>query len=126
MIQLEALPLECYQLYFRSHLLSWSALRPHLHRLVATQLHRYVNPRHKAGLWVLGARVSNPAEAVPSHDRVHEVESENYAKAVLRCVRCSFDTFSFEFSDKEFRERFFEGVVLPLQADWEFATGGKI
>ena len=56
----------------------------------------------------------------------HEInndESENYAKAVLRCITCSFDTFSYEFDDSEFREKYYEGVVVPLQQDYEFISG---
>lgn len=52
-------------------------------------------------------------------------ESENYARAVLRCVKCSFDTFAFDFDDSEFREKFYEGVVVPLQEDYEYVTGGR-
>ena len=55
-------------------------------------------------------------------DRIHEREMENYAKSVLRCVRCSFDTFSCDFEDRVFREKFFKGVVTPLRADYEYAT----
>lgn len=52
-------------------------------------------------------------------DKIHEREMDNYAKAVLRCVRCNFDTFTCDFEDREFREKFFEGVVAPLRADYE-------
>lgn len=59
-------------------------------------------------------------------DHINKFESENYARAVLRCIRFNFDSFSFDFKDKEFREKFFEGVVVPLQENWEFVTGGKL
>ncbi|KAF2464631.1 uncharacterized protein BDR25DRAFT_307145 [Lindgomyces ingoldianus] len=59
-------------------------------------------------------------------DEINDLESENYAKAVLRCVRCNFDTFTYDFEDREFREKFYEGVVVPLQLDYEYATGRKI
>jgi len=52
-------------------------------------------------------------------------ESDNYARAVLRCVKCNFDTFAFDFDDAEFREKFYEGVVVPLQDDFEYVTGGR-
>ncbi|KAF2865617.1 hypothetical protein BDV95DRAFT_612491 [Massariosphaeria phaeospora] len=58
-------------------------------------------------------------------DEIHEAESENYARAVLRCIRCNFDSFQADFGDQEFREKYFEGVIMPLQTDWEFVTGGK-
>ncbi|KAI9690191.1 MAG: hypothetical protein M1822_009152 [Bathelium mastoideum] len=59
-------------------------------------------------------------------DRIHEREMENYAKSVLRCVRCSFDTFSCDFKDQGFREKFFKGVVEPLRANYEYATAGRL
>lgn len=58
-------------------------------------------------------------------DKIHEREMDNYAKAVLRCIRCSFDTFMCDFENRDFREKFFYGVVVPLRADFEYATGGK-
>lgn len=54
---------------------------------------------------------------------INEHESDNYAKAVLRCVTCSFDTFNFDFDDREFREKFYQGVVVPLQQDYEYISG---
>jgi hypothetical protein len=56
-------------------------------------------------------------------DEIHMRELPNYAKAVARCIHCSFDTFTHSFDDGEFRERFYEGVVVPLQDDYEYATG---
>ena len=53
---------------------------------------------------------------------IHHRELPNYAKAVLRCVHCNFDTFSYDLSEQEFMARFYEGVVVPLREDWEYAT----
>ena len=58
-------------------------------------------------------------------DTIHEREMENYAKAVLRCVRCSFDTFSCDFDDADFRKNFYTSVVAPLQADYEYTTSKR-
>jgi hypothetical protein len=58
-------------------------------------------------------------------DKIHEREIDNCAKAVLWCVRCSFDTFTCDFEDRGFREKILEGVVAPLRADYEHATGEK-
>jgi hypothetical protein len=58
-------------------------------------------------------------------DRIHEREMDNYAKAVLRCVRCNFDTFYCDFEDREFREKFHDGVLVPLRSDYEYAIGGR-
>jgi hypothetical protein len=49
-------------------------------------------------------------------------ESENYARAVFRCVNCTFDTFASDFDDKEFREAFYQAVVVPLLEDYEYVT----
>jgi hypothetical protein len=56
-------------------------------------------------------------------ERIESVEYENYAKAVVRCIRCSFDTFKLDFEDDDFREKFYEGVVVPLEKDWKYANG---
>jgi hypothetical protein len=56
--------------------------------------------------------------------RINEREMENYAKSVLRCVTCNFDTFSCDFENRVFREKFLNGVVAPLRADYEYATAG--
>jgi hypothetical protein len=56
-------------------------------------------------------------------DSIHNRELPNYAKAAVRCIRCTFDTFTYDFDDKDFRERFYEGVVMPLQEDYEYAMG---
>lgn len=56
---------------------------------------------------------------------LNNYESENYARAVLRCITCTFDTFAFDFNDREFREAFYQAVVVPLQDDYMHVTGGK-
>ena len=64
--------------------------------------------------------------AIRLADEMHTRELPNYAKAVVRCIRCDFDTFSFNFEETEFRDRFYDGVVAPLQEDYEYATGIRI
>ncbi|MCJ1264990.1 hypothetical protein MMC22_004865 [Lobaria immixta] len=49
-------------------------------------------------------------------------ELPNYANAVIRCVNCSFGTLTFSLNDDGFRESFYQGVVLPLQRDYEYVT----
>jgi hypothetical protein len=56
---------------------------------------------------------------------LNNYESENYARAVLRCITCTFDTFACDFDDREFREAFYQAVVIPLQEDYGHATGEK-
>jgi hypothetical protein len=56
---------------------------------------------------------------------LNNVESENYARAVLRCITFTFDTFAFDFDDREFREAFYQSVVVPLQEDYNYVTGVK-
>ena len=57
---------------------------------------------------------------------LNNYESENYARAVLRCITCTFDTFAFDFDNREFREAFYQAVVVPLQEDYGHVTGGKL
>lgn len=57
--------------------------------------------------------------------QIQEREMYNYANSVLRCIRFSFDTFSCDFQDRDLREKFFDGVVTPLRADYEYATMGR-
>lgn len=56
---------------------------------------------------------------------LNNYESENYARAVLRCITCTFDTFVFGFDKWEFREAFYQAVIVPLQEDYGHLTGGK-
>lgn len=53
---------------------------------------------------------------------IGERELPNYANAVIRCVNCSFGTLTFSLNDDGFRESFYQGVVLPLQRDYDYAT----
>ncbi|KAF8531431.1 hypothetical protein BDD12DRAFT_800092 [Trichophaea hybrida] len=50
-------------------------------------------------------------------------ESKNYADAARRCIHCCFDTSHFDLDSKEFRDLFYQGVVLPLQRDYDFIHG---
>ena len=56
-------------------------------------------------------------------DLIRTRELPNYAQAVTRCVSCDFGTPSYDFHDKDFRERFYEDVIVPLQKDYEYAVG---
>lgn len=54
---------------------------------------------------------------------LHQRELPNYAKATTRCINFNFETLAYDLNDQDFRARFYEGVVMPLRADWEYATG---
>lgn len=51
---------------------------------------------------------------------IHLRELPNYAKAVSRCVQFNFDTNVYDLTEEDFKERFYEGVVVPLKEDWEY------
>jgi hypothetical protein len=51
-------------------------------------------------------------------------ELRNFADATRRCVHCNFDGAVYDLSDDDFRERFYQGVVVPLQNDYEYACRG--
>lgn len=53
---------------------------------------------------------------------IDQREFINYAQATLRCVTCNFGTFTNDLNNDDFRERFYQGVILPLQQDYEYAT----
>lgn len=55
-------------------------------------------------------------------DSIHLRELPNYARAVVRCIRCNFDAFTCDFEDRDFRDGFYEGVVVPLREDYGYAT----
>lgn len=52
---------------------------------------------------------------------IHLRELPNYAKAASRCVELNFGTNVYDLTEGEFKERFYEGVVVPLKEDWEYA-----
>ena len=47
-------------------------------------------------------------------DSMRTRELPNCAQAVTRCVSCDFSTPSYNFHDKDFRERYYEDVIIPL------------
>lgn len=49
-------------------------------------------------------------------------EAQNYADAVTRCITGNFGTLNPSFDNKEYRESFYMGVVLPLEQDYEALT----
>lgn len=57
---------------------------------------------------------------------IRDRESQNYADAVTRCISGNFGTLDLSLDNKEFREYFYRGVVLPLQGDYKhFTQPGK-
>ena len=52
---------------------------------------------------------------------IHLRELPNYAKAASRCVHFNFDINVYDLTEEDFKERFYEGVVVPLKEDWEYA-----
>jgi len=56
-------------------------------------------------------------------DLMRTRELPDYTQAVTRCISCDFGMPSYNFHDKEFRERSYEDVIIPLQKDYEYAVG---
>lgn len=48
-------------------------------------------------------------------------ELPNYSNATRRCIHCNFDTSVYDLNNDGFRERFYQGVVVPLQEDYDYA-----
>jgi hypothetical protein len=55
-------------------------------------------------------------------ENIHNRELPNFANATRRCVHCNFDGAVYSLKDDDFRERFHQGVVLPLRQDYDYAT----
>jgi hypothetical protein len=53
-------------------------------------------------------------------------ELPNYADATRRCVHCNFEASVFSLDDDDFRERFYQGVVVPLRKDYEYVVSTAV
>ncbi|KAI4956191.1 hypothetical protein J4E91_000402 [Alternaria rosae] len=49
-------------------------------------------------------------------------ELTNYADATQRCIYCNFEASVFSLDDDDFRERFYQGVIVPLRKDYEYVV----
>jgi hypothetical protein len=57
---------------------------------------------------------------------IHRRELPNFANAAHRCVHCNFEGTVYSLNNDDFRERFHQGVILPLQRDYDYATGAGV
>lgn len=48
-------------------------------------------------------------------------ELPNFANATRRCIHCNFEGTVYSLNDDGFRERFYQGVIVPLQQDYDYA-----
>jgi hypothetical protein len=56
-------------------------------------------------------------------ENIHTRELPNFANAARRCVHCNFEATVYDLNNEDFRERFYQGVIVPLQKDYEYAMG---
>jgi hypothetical protein len=56
-------------------------------------------------------------------ENIHVRELPNFANAARRCVHCNFEATVYDLRNEDFRERFYQGVVVPLQQDYDYAVG---
>jgi len=49
-------------------------------------------------------------------------ELTNYADATQRCIHCNFEASVSSLDDDDFRERFYQGVIVPLRKDYEYVV----
>lgn len=47
-----------------------------------------------------------------------------YANATRRCIYCDFDSPVCNLDNVDFRERFYQGVIVPLQKDYDYVMDG--
>jgi hypothetical protein len=57
-------------------------------------------------------------------ETIYARELPNFADAVRRCVHCTFESSVYSLHDEKFRERFYQGVILPLNHDYEYVMSG--
>jgi hypothetical protein len=50
-------------------------------------------------------------------------ELPNFANATRRCIHCILDSSVYSLKDNDFRESFYQGVIVPLQKDYDFVMG---
>ncbi|KAF2867390.1 hypothetical protein BDV95DRAFT_610791 [Massariosphaeria phaeospora] len=55
-------------------------------------------------------------------ESIHTRELPNFANAARRCVHCNFDGVVYSLKNDSFRENFYQGVIVPLQQDYDYAT----
>jgi hypothetical protein len=55
-------------------------------------------------------------------EEIADRELSSFGDAVIRCVRLNFDTNATSLEDSDFRQMFYQGVVLPLQKLYDDAT----
>lgn len=51
-------------------------------------------------------------------------ELPQYANATRRCIYCDFDSLVCSLKNVDFRERFYQGVIVPLQKDYDYVMDG--
>ncbi len=54
-------------------------------------------------------------------EHIHTRELPNFANAARRCVHCNFEGTVYSLKNDDFRERFYQGVIVPLQQDYDYA-----
>jgi hypothetical protein len=53
-------------------------------------------------------------------------ELPNYADATQRCIHCNFEASAYSLDDDDFRERFYQGVIVPLRKDYEYVVSTAV
>jgi hypothetical protein len=56
---------------------------------------------------------------------MHEIRQEagdRYGNAVRRCIKCQFDQWYDDINSPDFRQAFYQKVVVPLEANWKAFT----
>jgi hypothetical protein len=54
--------------------------------------------------------------------KIREEAGDRYGNAVRRCIQCQFDQWYDDINSSDFRQAFYQKVVVPLKANWEAFT----
>ena len=55
--------------------------------------------------------------------KIRQKAGDRYGNAVRRCIRCEFDQWYDDINCADFRQAFYQKVVVPLEENWRTFTG---
>jgi hypothetical protein len=57
--------------------------------------------------------------------KIRQKAGDRYGNAVRRCIQCQFDQWYDDINNSDFRQAFYQKVVVPLEDNWKTFTGNS-
>ncbi len=57
--------------------------------------------------------------------KIRRKAGDRLGNAVRRCIQCQFDQWYDDINNSDFRQAFYQKVVVPLEENWRAFTGGS-